>query len=340
MAPVRNARVLFKDHPQDIGYPEPGQTTVYDDTQTIDPDNVQLHGGFLIKTLVLSIEPYVLSRMRPSFPLPYTIGAPITSFGVCIVVRTETDKVKVGDHLYGDLAFEEYTIRPSLDGLVVLDNKHNLPWSVFIGTAGMPGQTAYSGWKEFAHPKKDDIAFVTTGGGPVGSLVIQLAKAEGLKVISSAGSDDKVAFMKEIGADVAFNYKTTNMREVLAKEGPIDIFWDLVGGETLEAALDHANVGARFIECGMISGYFNGGAPVKNLWQLVVRDITMRGFVVTRTFPKYSEEFYATIPEKIAKGEIKCNEDVTNGLDKTDEVLLGVLKGKNKGKAVIRVADE
>ena len=132
---------------------------------------------------------------------------------------------------------------PSLDQYRILENKEGLPWSVYIGVAGMPGtsfllangwtvmltrsaragQTAYNGWKEYADAKKGETVFVTTGAGPVGSMVIQLAKQDGLKVIASAGSEEKVQFMKSIGADVAFNYKTTSAAEVLAKEGPIDM---------------------------------------------------------------------------------------------------------------------
>ncbi|KXN88464.1 Zinc-type alcohol dehydrogenase-like protein PB24D3.08c [Leucoagaricus sp. SymC.cos] len=340
MAPIRNARVLMNEYP--TGYPEPGKTTVYDDSQTIDIDNVPLKGGFILKTLVISIDPYLRGRMRPSggYAVGFALGKPLHSHGVGVVVRTETDQVKVGDHLYGQLTHEEYNVRSTLADLVVIKDNHGLPWSVYVGAAGMPGQTAYVGWKEFAHPKKDDVVYVTTGGGPVGSLVIQLAKADGLKVIASAGSDDKVAFMKELGADVAFNYKTTPVRDVLSEEGPIDIFWDHVGGETLEAALDAADIGARFIECGMISGYNTGGVPIRNLMQVVGKDITLRGFIVGRSLPKYLKEFYDTVPAKIAKGEIKYTEEVTHGLDKVGDVILAVQKGTNKAKAVIHVADE
>ncbi|XP_006458933.1 hypothetical protein AGABI2DRAFT_183773 [Agaricus bisporus var. bisporus H97] len=341
MAPVRNARAIMNDYPS--GYPEPGKTLVYDDSQTIDLDTVPLNGGFLIKTLVLSIDPYMRGRMRsggPSYVPPFELGKPITSGGVGVVIRSEKEGVKAGDHVLGLMGHQEYSIRSSLEGMVIIQDRHGLPWSVYLGAAGMPGFTAFVGWKKFAHSKPGDVVFVTTGGGPVGSMVIQIAKAEGLKVIASAGSEEKVAFMKSIGTDVAFNYKTTSTREILEKEGPIDIFWDNVGGEILEAALDAANVNARFIECGMISGYNSGGAPVRNLMLIVGKDITMRGFIQTRHFDEHKDEFYATIPEKLAKGDIKYTEDITHGLDKVGDVMLSVLKGTNKGKAIVHVADE
>jgi len=170
--------------------------------------------------------------------------------------------------------------------------------------------------------------------------VIQLAKLDGLKVIGSAGSEEKVKFMKEIGADVTFNYKTTSTTEILEKEGPIDVYWDNVGGETLDAALTNAAIGARFIECGMISGYNNGGQPIKNLVQIIAKLITMQGVIVTRLEPKFRDQFYAEMSPKVASGEIQHREHVYDGLVDAGEGILAVQKGFNTGKAVIHIADE
>ncbi|KAF8062309.1 hypothetical protein FPV67DRAFT_266233 [Lyophyllum atratum] len=341
MAPIRNARTIFNAIP--TGYPEPGKTTVYDDAKTIDIENVPLNGGFILKTLVLSIDPYLRGRMRApekkSYSAPFAIGEPLGSHGVGVVVRSELSGVSKGDLVYGHLTHEEYSVRKNLAGLKVFTNEHQLPLSVYVGAAGMPGKTAYMAWKEYSRAKKGETAFVTTGGGPVGSLVIQLAKLDGLKVIASAGSEEKVEFMKSIGADVAFNYKTTDTAEVLAKEGPIDVYWDNVGGETLDQALVAANNGARFIECGMISGYNGGGKPINNLMLVIAKSLSMNGFIVGTLEHKYEAEFYATVPAKLASGELKYTEEVTEGLDKVGDVILAVQKGTNKAKAVIKVAD-
>ncbi|EPQ52506.1 NAD P-binding protein [Gloeophyllum trabeum ATCC 11539] len=343
MAPVRNGRHLFNEVP--TGYPVPGKTTVYDGSQTIDPDTVPLNGGFLLKTLVLSIDPYMRGKMRDpkveSYSPPFLIGKPLENFGVGVVIRSENPAVKAGDHLYGIFPFQEYFVETDPKKYRVLENKEKLPWSVYVGAAGMPGQTAYYAWKEYSAAKKGETVFVTAGAGPVGSFVIQLAKLDGLKVIASAGSEDKVEFIKKLGADVAFNYKTTNTREVLKKEGGIDIYWDNVGGETLEAALDAAHPEARFIECGMISAY-NATEPygVKNLMLVVAKQISMYGFLVFRLGQKYEEEFYRVIPAKLASGELKYSEDVTKGLEDVGEAILSVQKGTNKGKKVILVAEE
>ncbi|KAJ6506916.1 alcohol dehydrogenase [Mycena sanguinolenta] len=343
MAPVINGRVLFAKVPKD--FPVPGETTVHDTTQTIDLETVALNGGFLVKTLVISVDPYLRGRMRSpekkSYSPPFTLGEPLVGYGVGIVLRSENSEVAVGKYVYGGMIpHQEYNIFPNLQGLIFLEKNPKLPWTVFVGAAGMPGQTAYYGWKEFSHAKKGETAFITTGAGPVGSMVIQLAKRDGLKVIASAGSDEKVEFMKQIGADVAFNYKTTNTRELLEREGPIDVYWDNVGGEILEAALDNANVHGRFIECGMISGYNTGHQGVKNLNQIVARSLLMSGILVFRLHHKYEQEFYEVIPPTLASGELKYSEDVSRGLETVGDVILSVQKGTNKAKAVVIVAEE
>ncbi|KAJ3517329.1 hypothetical protein NLJ89_g582 [Agrocybe chaxingu] len=342
MAPVTNGRIIFNSVP--TGFPVPGETTIYDTTETIDLDAAPLDGGFLLKTLELSVDPYMRGAMRApekkSYSPPFALGQPLRGYGVGVVLRSENPQVKAGDHLYGFFEHKQYSIRKDLTGLQVVENAYNLPWSVFVGVVGMPGKTAYMAWKEYAHPKQGETVFISTGAGPVGSFVIQLAKADGLKVIASAGSEEKVQFMKEVGADVAFNYKTTNTAEVLEKEGPIDIYWDNVGGETLEAALSAANVNARFIECGMISGYNSGGAPVRNIFLVIGKSITMTGFIVSRIEHKYNEQFYKEVPAKVASGELKYREHVYNGLEKLGDVILAVQKGENKAKAVVHVADD
>ncbi|KAF8074121.1 hypothetical protein FPV67DRAFT_1778639 [Lyophyllum atratum] len=324
--------------------PSPEKTTVYDDKPTIDIDNVRLNGGFILKTLVLSIDPYMRGRMRPaeveSYVPAFKLGEPLESHGVGVVIRSENQGVKKGDHIYGFLTHEEYSIHRSIEQFRLLVNAENLPWSAYLGAAGMPGKTAYMGWKEYSRAKRGEIVFVTSGGGPVGSLVIQLANLGGLKVIASAGSEEKVVFMKKIGADVAFNYKTTNTEEVLKKEGPIDIYWDNVGGDSLDAALAASKVGGRFLECGMISGYNEGGKPVKNLMNLISNSLVMYGFIVFRLEPKYDEEFYQKIPHMLARGDLKFTEEIWRGLDKVGDAILTVQKGQNKAKMVIQVADE
>ncbi|KAJ6514418.1 hypothetical protein C8R47DRAFT_1033192 [Mycena vitilis] len=344
MAPIQNGRVLFNSVLPE-GYPIPGETTIYDATQTIDLETVPLNGGFLVKTLVLSVDPYFRNLMRGtvgSYLPSFQIGEPLKGFGIGVVLRSENPGVEVGKHIYGFLTmpFQEYTVFSELGMMQIFEKHPDLPWSVYLGAAGMPGQTAFVGWKEYSNSTPGEVAFVTTGAGPTGAMAIQLAKQDGLKVIASAGSDEKVEFMKSIGADVAFNYKTTDTRAVLAKEGPINIYFDNVGGDILDAALENAAFDARFIECGSISGYNSGHQPIKNASMIVSKCLHLHGFLVSRLLPKYSEEFYATIPAKLASGEMKYSEDISRGLDKAGDAILAVQKGTNNGKAVVLVAEE
>ncbi|KAK2459380.1 hypothetical protein APHAL10511_008599 [Amanita phalloides] len=342
MAPISNHRAIFNSIPK--GLVEPGTTIIYDTSSVIDPDNVVLGGGFLLKTLVLAIEPYTRIRMRPEdpkSPVPlFKIGQPIKSYGVGVVIRSDFPDIKPGDHIYGDLPHEEYSLHLNLNGIEKITNTYNLPWSVFIGMGGMPGRTAFSGWREHSHAKQGQIVFVSGGAGSVGSLVVQLAKLDGLKVIASASTDDKVQFLKEIGVDIAFNYKTTDMREVLKKEGPIDIYWDNVGGDTFDAAVENAKPGARFIECGMSSGYLTGFVPIKNLFQIIPKSITVTGFVWAVLSPKWESEFQTSVIPRLGSGEFKYAEDITRGLDTVGDVFVAMQKGLNKGKPIVVVADE
>ncbi|KAJ7478348.1 hypothetical protein FB451DRAFT_1351020 [Mycena latifolia] len=362
MAPITNARVLFGAIPKD--FPVPGETTIYDTSQTIDLESAPLNGGFLIKTLVLSVDPYMRGRMRSpekeSYSNPFTIGAPLDGYGVGVVLRSDNSEVARGRYVYGRTiresavslaeypayahefpAHQQYSILSSMEGLIFLEKDPKLPWTVYVGAAGMPGKTAFMGWTEYSKAKKGETAFITTGAGPVGSMVIQLAKRDDLKVIASAGSEDKVKFMKEIGADVAFNYKTTDTREVLAREGPIDVYWDNVGGDVLDAALEHAAIYARFLECGMISGTsFPSHSNAHNLHQTYAKSLTIHGILVLRLQAKYDKEFYATIPRAPADGEIKFTEEVSRGLETVGDTILRVQEGRNTAKAVVVVADE
>ncbi|KAJ7343061.1 hypothetical protein DFH08DRAFT_782765 [Mycena albidolilacea] len=344
MAPITNGRVLFNAVPED--YPVPGKTTVYDTSETIDLESAPLNGGILIKVLLLSIDPYMRGRLRSpekeSYSAPFTLGQPLAGGGIGVVLRSEAAGVETGAHVRGLLLHQEYMIVPNLQAamLEVIERDPKLDWSVYIGAAGMPGESAYVGWRAYSDGKPGEIAFITTGAGPVGSMAVQLAKKDGLKVIASAGSEEKVKFMKEIGADVAFNYKTTDVREVLAKEGPIDIYWDNVGGDTLDAAMEFAAKNSRFIECGQISGYNNGYQPMKNPGLIFAKCMHFHGFLLFELRAKYAEAFQAEVVPRLVSGEFKSSEDITRGLDKVGDVILAVQKGTNTGKAVVRVADE
>ncbi|TRM64402.1 hypothetical protein BD626DRAFT_401258 [Schizophyllum amplum] len=350
MSPVRNAKVIYTGIPE--GFPVPGKTTVYDESGTVDIDSIHLPPkSALVKVLVLSIDPYMRGRMRDpsiaSYSAAYIPDEPINSDGIGKVIRSTHPGLKPGDLVRSKLNHEEYTIKTveelgeAFFGVEILKKHPNVPLSVYVGSGGMPGQTAHSAWRTYAKAKKGEIAFVSAGAGPVGSMVIQLAKQDGLKVIASAGSDEKVAFMKEIGADVAFNYKTMSTVDVLNKEGPINIYWDNVGGETLDAAFGNAATYARFIECGMISGYNDkDGALFKNIGNIVSQRFTVNGFIVWEIDGPWKDDFEKTVVAGLADGTFKYKEHLVRGLEQSGDAILAVQRGTNKGKMVVVVADE
>ncbi|CCO32522.1 hypothetical protein BN14_06583 [Rhizoctonia solani AG-1 IB] len=248
MSPIQNSAAIFNSVPQ--GYPVLNETIITV-SNTIDLDNVPLSGGTLVKSVYLSIDPYLRGRMREPTPQAtgnLIIGQPIKNFGIGIVIRSEKDGINPGDLLYvPGLPFQEYNVLQSEHPCRVVKDEPGIPLSAYTRVLGMPGMTAFYGLELVGKPVKGETIFISSGASAVGSLVAQLAKAKGLKVIASVGSDDKVNFLKSIGVDVGFNYKTQDIAEVLAKEGPIDIYWDNVGGSTLEAALDACNADARVV---------------------------------------------------------------------------------------------
>ncbi|KAI9464798.1 alcohol dehydrogenase [Russula earlei] len=344
MAPVVNGKFIFAKPLQVGELAELGKTAVYDSSETINLDTVALNGSFLAKTLVLAIDPYMRGKFRDpaikSYTPSFDLGQPISGFGVAVVLRSESDAFKPGDHVYSNtVSYAHYWVPKDTSPFTIIKNEIGLPWSTYIGVLGMPGQTAYVGWKEFSKAKKGETVFVTAAAGGVGSIVLQLAKRDGCRVIASAGTDDKVAWLRALGADVAFNYKTEDTRAVLQREGPIDIFWDNVGGETLDIGFEFARNRARFIECGMSS--YKGPNPyrLKNQFFIVGKELSVNGFIVLNWLWKYGTSFYDEFPRLVKSGEIKHEEDFTYGLEKVGEAMQEVLvHGTNRAKKIIVVA--
>ncbi|KAI0260779.1 alcohol dehydrogenase [Gloeopeniophorella convolvens] len=327
MTPISNHREVLQAFP--TGLPIPGEHIAHDTSQVIDLDNVELDGGFLAKSKLFSIEPVLRRRMTPNTAGNFTVGETIAVSGVAQVIRSEIPSSKPGDYIKGNIPCMEYFVRKDAIGLELLETS-NIPLSAHVGVLGSPGKTAYFGWKEFSKAKKGEIIFVSSAASAVGSVVVQLAKREGLKVIGSAGSDDKVEFVRSLGADVAFNYKTVSTED------------DNVGGETLDVAISNAaGVGSHFIECGMISGY-NDKEPyrLKNAFLIISKEISIFGFWVGRWGDKYGAEFAREMPKLIKSGEVKYMEDISYGLDKIGQSITDVLVGANYGKKIVQVHED
>ncbi|KAG9082645.1 hypothetical protein FRC07_014149 [Ceratobasidium sp. 392] len=358
MAPINNASAIFNEVPHATLEADKEYITTRIDQ--IDLEAVKLNGGILIKTLYLSVEPYLRSMMRSlsaglNMPV-YKIGEPIFGFGVATVLRSEKSDINIGDNLYVTLCpFQQYAVLLADHPIRVIPKDHKVPLSAYLGFLGMPGMTAFYGLELIGKPKKGETLYVSSGAGSVGSLVAQLAKLRGLNVIASASTNEKVEFMKSIGVDVPFNYKTENIKEVLAKEGPIDLYWDNVGGSTLEgsntfnlqAALDACNLHARVVVCGAISGYNSTTEPygVKTLSNILFKRLRVQGYVVTEGESEYEGQtgnpvkFLAALMPLIRSGELKWSEQVLGGVEHVGKALLDILEGRNTAKVVIKVND-
>ncbi|GAA5877118.1 hypothetical protein JCM16303_006173 [Sporobolomyces ruberrimus] len=319
-------------------YPVPGEHTKLA-TGEIDLDQSLENGSILVKTKVLSLDPYQRSRLRnpgtKSYVPEFELNKPLTNFGVGEVIKAgEGATAKKGDLVYGNFDFAEYVVFPkeAASQLRIFDNKEKLPLSTWVGAAGMPGQTAYVGLRDIGKPKKGETIFVSSASGAVGQMVIGLAHKAGLKVIAAAGSDEKVKLLQDtFKVEHAFNYKTTDIKEYLSQH-EYQLFWDNVAGETLEAVLQTIQTRGRIIGCGAASSYNSSDNGVKGMFNVVAKELHYEGFIVLN---RDIGSFYDEIPSAISKGElIKPVEHITKGLD-NGEAFLELLQGGNVGKSVV-----
>jgi NADPH-dependent curcumin reductase CurA len=347
---VQNKAVIFKSVPN--GQPIAGKDLVVE-TREFDLEQSLPEGGVITKNLYASFDPYQRGRMRApekkSYTPPYTIGEPLTNAVVAKIVKSSKPKFKAGDIVTGGLSFEEYSLVPKqvADTLRKIENPYNLDLKVFLGALGMPGLTAYASYYEIGQPKKGETIFISAASGAVGAIVGQLAKHDGLKVIGSVGSDEKLDYiLKDLGFDGGFNYKKEKPIDALKRLAPngIDIYYENVGGEQLEAALDCLNDFGRIIACGMVSEYSTPETErhgIKNLMNVIAKRLTIRGFIVgdADMGPKYWTQRNENISKWLHEGSFKAKMSVTEGIDSAPEGFVGMLQGKNFGKAVLKIAD-
>ena len=296
----------------------------------------------LVKNLYMSVDPYMRGRMidRKSYLPPFQIGQPLEGGSIGEVVESNNDKFKAGDIVLGMLGWREYFVSNG-KGLMRFE-PGDAPLPAFLGTLGMTGLTAYSGLLEVGKPKEGETVFVSAASGAVGAIVAQIAKIKGCFVVGSAGSDEKAAWLKEVaGLDAAFNYKTTdNLFKTVGQLCPdgIDIYFENVGGKHLEAALEYMNPQGRLVMCGMISQYNATKPPLgpSNLGHVISKQLTMQGFLVGNYFD-IMPRFQADMGKWIAEGRIKWKETVLEGIEKAPEAFIGLFRGENFGKMIVKL---
>ncbi|MFD9129658.1 NADP-dependent oxidoreductase [Kitasatospora sp. NPDC059571] len=299
-------------------------------------------GEILVRNAYLSVDPYMRGRMNDvkSYVPPFAIGAAMDGGAVGYVVASAAEGFEVGDAVLHGLGWREYATLPAAQSVKV--DPELAPLSYYLGVLGMPGLTAYAGLLEVASFAEGDTVFVSGAAGAVGSLVGQIARLKGAaRVIGSAGSADKVAkLVDDYGFDAAFNYKDAPVAEQLAAAAPdgIDVYFDNVGGDHLEAAIASLNPHGRVTLCGAIAQYNDTSAPAapRNLAAAIGKRLRLQGMLV-RDHAALQPQFVAEIAGWLKDGSLRYDETVVEGVENTAEAFLGLLRGDNTGKMVVKL---
>ncbi|KAJ1944125.1 hypothetical protein FBU59_002690 [Linderina macrospora] len=338
-----NNRVILNAYLPDNDF----STSYYsvDSTQTVPTAESLAPGQVLIKVDSLSIDPHLRFFAAVSNPsiYRYELGEAVYSIGVGVVTASKSDKFQPGDIVRSDqFRWADYTV---IDEQVLTKMPRNdVPPSTYLGVLGMTSFTAYIGVAHFGKAKQGETLLVSAASGAVGQIVVQLAKARGLRVVGVAGSDEKVEYVKSLGADAVINYKTcgdfyTAIKEA-APEG-VDVYFDNVGGEILDAALLNLKFGARVVLCGNMAT--NGldrdkVYGVKNLDTIVTKSVTIHTlFYALLSGSQVETDFVAEVSELAEQGKIQLKVDERTSLENAAQALMDQFQGKNFGKVIVKV---
>ncbi len=293
-------------------------------------------GEVQVRTLLMSVDPYMRPRLDEAQPL----DAPLVGGGIGRVVKAHGGRLKEGDLVRHEAGFQTLFNAPAAR-LAPLRRDPALPLSVYLHALGAPGLTAYGGLLEIAALRGGEQVFVSTAAGAVGSVAAQIARLKGCYVVGSTGSPDKVRWLlDEAGLDAAINYRAQPIAEALAAATPkgLDVYFDNVGGDHLDAALARMNLQGRVAVCGMISTYNGEAAPVCALPAMIYGRLRLQGFVTT-DFQHLAAAFAADMTGWLKDGSIAYQETILEGIERAPEGLIGLFTGANRGKMLIHVAD-
>ena len=301
-------------------------------------------GEVLVKILYISLDPAMrgwMSDNKNSYIPPVALDEVMRAIAVGRVIASKNPNFAVGDHVSGILGAQEYAISNG-QGLSKIDPRL-APLPVFLGTLGMPGLTAYFGLLDIGQPKSGETVVVSGAAGAVGAVVGQIAKIKGCRVVGIAGGAEKCRYLvEELGFDAAIDYKSENVIAALHQHCPqgIDVYFDNVGGDILDAVLTRLARNARIVICGAISQY-NNTTPVKgpaNYLSLIVARASMKGVMVADYYPRAMEALSA-MGGWLASGKLKTREDIVDGLETFPETFQKLFSGENNGKLVLKVAE-
>jgi NADPH-dependent curcumin reductase CurA len=298
-------------------------------------------GEVLVRNSIISVDPYMRGRMNDvkSYVPPFNLGEALQGGAIGRVEASRAERFKVGDLVQSGLGWRTRFVA-NASALSPLE-LGGVPMSAYLGIMGGTGLSAYVGLLDLGQPKSGETVFVSAAAGAVGSAVCQIAKLKGCRVVGSASSDAKVAFLvEELGIDAGINYRTRDLEEGLSASCPngVDVYFDNVGGDHLQAALNHMNPFGRIVACGMISQYNNAvPAPGPNNLSAIVRQrLTVRGFIVSDHFDRRAA-FAADMSAWLRDGKMKNPETMIEGIEQAPQALIGLLRGENLGKMLVRV---
>ncbi len=297
-------------------------------------------GEFVMRAHYLSLDPYMRGRMdrEKSYAAKAEIGAVMVGTAVGEVIESKHEKFKVGDFVETRSGWQEYGVSNG-GGVRKLDPNY-VPLSAYLGAVGMPGVTAWIGLNEHGKPKSGETVVVSAASGAVGSAVGQLAKWKGCRAVGIAGGQAKCDYVvNELGFDACIDYKAGNLDAALAAACPkgIDVYFDNVGGPTLNSVLNHVNAFARIALCGQISGYNDPEAlTVRNFRSFLVNRIQARGFICSDHMDLWRPAL-KELGELVHDGKLKYRESIAVGLENAPKAFIGLLNGKNFGKQLVKL---
>jgi NADPH-dependent curcumin reductase CurA len=295
----------------------------------------------LIRALYLSVDPYMRGRMndRKSYVPPYELGKVILGGAVGEVILSRADEFQVGDIVVGNLGWQTHAVAKAAQLRKV--DEQLAPITTALGILGMTGLTAYFGLLDIGQPKAGETVVVSGAAGAVGTVVGQIAKIKGCRVVGIAGSDDKIRYLlEELGFDAAINYKAPDRRAALAKACPngVDVYFDNVGGEISDDVMFLLNKHARIPVCGQIALYNMTKPDIgpRMQSQLLITSSLMKGFVVSDYSQRF-DEGAVQLAEWVKEGRLKYSEQIVDGFEHTVNAFLGLFTGENLGKQLVRV---
>jgi len=305
-------------------------------------------GQVLVRNAYMTVDPYMRGRMmdRRSYVPPFQIGEALTGGAVGQVVEAGAGAAfKVGDHVMSMAGWREAFVSTGMEMMQKIEPIPGVGIQSYLGTFGMPGLTAYAGLLRIGEFKPEDSVFVSAASGAVGTVVCQIAKAKGSKrVVGSAGSDEKCKFLRDIGCDEAINYKTCgDLNAAVTKAFPdgIGVYFDNVGGTHLEAAIGNMRQFGRLAECGMIEQYNATEPPPgpRNMIMTVGLSLTIKGFIVSNHYDMLGD-FMRDMGAWTKAGQMKWRETIYDGVERAPEAFIGLFKGENFGKMLVRVGPD